>query len=312
MEQLTPDAVVKAAAGLFLLSIVTAHGLTSYPIHKLGKRPMGKGIWTYLSSQLFSSTSGIWGYDNSLGCFCPIWRLSFHISSILVLYSILSSVAWSDEHAWNLGIVTAICYAAIFFILDKVTLGVSHPGGPREHKIRRMPQWDDKKSLVDDMLVSSDGKEKWRCAVATDSHRATLSSFGLQAKDGENGIKSDAIGMTGEPFGRQMWVKDSKSVDVHLSMEQEKCIRDMARAGRDGFNPSKNPNTGDIVFREQMIRNYVARGGTLPDVNSKARTVREAARKGVHFYSMLQTEDGHWAGDYGGPHFLMPGLIFAW
>ena len=27
---------------------------------------------------------------------------------------------------------------------------------------------------------------------------------------------------------------------------------------------------------------------------------------------MLQTEDGHWAGDYGGPHFLMPGLIVAW
>ena len=27
---------------------------------------------------------------------------------------------------------------------------------------------------------------------------------------------------------------------------------------------------------------------------------------------MLQTEDGHWAGDYGGPHFLMPGLVVAW
>lgn len=26
---------------------------------------------------------------------------------------------------------------------------------------------------------------------------------------------------------------------------------------------------------------------------------------------MLQCEDGHWAGDYGGPMFLMPGLIFA-
>ena len=27
---------------------------------------------------------------------------------------------------------------------------------------------------------------------------------------------------------------------------------------------------------------------------------------------MLLTDDGHWAGDYGGPHFLMPGLIIAW
>lgn len=27
---------------------------------------------------------------------------------------------------------------------------------------------------------------------------------------------------------------------------------------------------------------------------------------------MLQTEDGHWSGDYGGPMFLMPGLVIAW
>jgi len=38
----------------------------------------------------------------------------------------------------------------------------------------------------------------------------------------------------------------------------------------------------------------------------------QAARKAAHFYSMLQCDDGHWAGDYGGPHFLMPGLVSAW
>ena len=27
---------------------------------------------------------------------------------------------------------------------------------------------------------------------------------------------------------------------------------------------------------------------------------------------MLQCDDGHWAADYGGPHFLMPGLVVAW
>lgn len=27
---------------------------------------------------------------------------------------------------------------------------------------------------------------------------------------------------------------------------------------------------------------------------------------------MLQCDDGHWAGDYGGPMFLMPGLIIAY
>ena len=47
-------------------------------------------------------------------------------------------------------------------------------------------------------------------------------------------------------------------------------------------------------------------------MKSKPKTAKEAARKAIQFYGMLQTEDGHWAGDYGGPHFLMPGLIVVW
>jgi prenyltransferase beta subunit len=31
----------------------------------------------------------------------------------------------------------------------------------------------------------------------------------------------------------------------------------------------------------------------------------------MDFYQMLQCPDGHWSGDYGGPMFLMPGLIIA-
>lgn len=38
-----------------------------------------------------------------------------------------------------------------------------------------------------------------------------------------------------------------------------------------------------------------------------AHTAVEAALKGMDFYSRLQAEDGHWAGDYGGPLFLLPG-----
>ncbi|XP_067326008.1 lanosterol synthase isoform X2 [Anolis sagrei] len=43
----------------------------------------------------------------------------------------------------------------------------------------------------------------------------------------------------------------------------------------------------------------------------KAHTALEAAINGVQFYSGLQTEDGHWAGDYGGPLFLLPGLLIT-
>lgn len=38
-----------------------------------------------------------------------------------------------------------------------------------------------------------------------------------------------------------------------------------------------------------------------------AHTAVEAALKGMSFYSHLLAEDGHWAGDYGGPLFLLPG-----
>ncbi|MCJ8732776.1 hypothetical protein PDJAM_G00214920 [Pangasius djambal] len=42
-----------------------------------------------------------------------------------------------------------------------------------------------------------------------------------------------------------------------------------------------------------------------------AHTVVEAAQKGMEFFSLLQAEDGHWAGDYGGPLFLLPGLLIT-
>uniref|UniRef100_A0A8D3CJU3 Terpene cyclase/mutase family member n=1 Tax=Scophthalmus maximus TaxID=52904 RepID=A0A8D3CJU3_SCOMX len=42
-----------------------------------------------------------------------------------------------------------------------------------------------------------------------------------------------------------------------------------------------------------------------------AHTAVDVALKGMHFYSHLQAEDGHWAGDYGGPLFLLPGLLIT-
>ncbi|XP_058379294.1 lanosterol synthase isoform X1 [Diceros bicornis minor] len=43
----------------------------------------------------------------------------------------------------------------------------------------------------------------------------------------------------------------------------------------------------------------------------KAHTAFEGALNGMTFYMGLQAEDGHWAGDYGGPLFLLPGLLIA-
>ena len=315
LEDISASMAAKASLTLFLVSLLTAHMLTPFPIHKLGKRPLGKGLWSYTFNQIFSFTSGMWGYDSSLGSFNPIIRVSFHLSLVIMLYAgaLLASVeSYQLAEKDTLAIVSILTYALFFFIWDCQSLGVSHPGGPREHKIPRKPEWKNITSSIDpQILCNAKEQTKWRCAVSIDSHKATLNQFNLTKEHGENGIKTTSIGMSGEPFGRQIWTKDSLP-DQKLDWNTIYKIQEMARAGRDGgFNPSKNPNAGDILFREQMITNHVIKGGSLPS-NQKATSVKEAAKKAVHFYSMLQTEDGHWAGDYGGPHFLMPGMIIAW
>ncbi|KAJ1187903.1 hypothetical protein NDU88_004668 [Pleurodeles waltl] len=42
-----------------------------------------------------------------------------------------------------------------------------------------------------------------------------------------------------------------------------------------------------------------------------AHSALDAAQNGMLFYAALQAEDGHWAGDYGGPLFLLPGLLIT-
>ncbi|WVQ96729.1 hypothetical protein IAU59_003836 [Kwoniella sp. CBS 9459] len=49
---------------------------------------------------------------------------------------------------------------------------------------------------------------------------------------------------------------------------------------------------------------------TVPE-QPKAKTPYEAAKNGYRFYRELQSEDGHFATEYGGPLFLIPGLIIG-
>lgn len=48
----------------------------------------------------------------------------------------------------------------------------------------------------------------------------------------------------------------------------------------------------------------------MPDL-PPAKDPLDAARNGYKFYKNLQSHDGHWAGEYGGPMFILPGLIFG-
>lgn len=78
------------------------------------------------------------------------------------------------------------------------------------------------------------------------------------------------------------------------------------------FNKLENPNSADRVFRylrnKQVGEPKIVSNDEQSTLKDKTRT---ALLNGFSFYETLQEPDGNWAGDYGGPLFLIPGLIIA-
>lgn len=78
------------------------------------------------------------------------------------------------------------------------------------------------------------------------------------------------------------------------------------------FDKKINPNSGDRVLR-YLRSKQVGEPDIIP--SNDALSLKERARigllNGFSFYETLQEPDGNWAGDYGGPLFLIPGLIIA-
>lgn len=60
----------------------------------------------------------------------------------------------------------------------------------------------------------------------------------------------------------------------------------------------ENPQT-DILPKVNVEKN--------DDITEEA--VTDTLRRAISFHSTIQAHDGHWPGDYGGPLFLMPGLV---
>lgn len=100
--------------------------------------------------------------------------------------------------------------------------------------------------------------------------------------------------LTGEAAGRQTWAKIGHDDDEVPA-----------------FDASKNPNASDLIFRSQRIKAWKQAGKFVPDEKHTPNNAAEAVHKAVAFYQMLLCDDGHFAGDYGGPMFLLPGLIIA-
>lgn len=80
------------------------------------------------------------------------------------------------------------------------------------------------------------------------------------------------------------------------------------------FDPSRNANAGDKLLRAQLLEEAgedPSLANPTPPRGSPSVSPEAALALGWDFYEKLMSEDGHWAGDYGGPLFLAPGLIIA-
>jgi hypothetical protein len=150
----------------------------------------------------------------------------------------------------------------------------SYPGDPIKKPLDRFGRWPSK--------GPSRISGGWKFACDKESADVTNAKY-------------STFPLLGESVGRQMWYKDSNTRGTAAGASEEQS-----------FDASVNPNSGDKLFRAIKEKQWK---GVRPDTSSAPANARDAARKGLQYYQMLQCEDGHWAGDYGGPMFLMPGLI---
>ena len=103
--------------------------------------------------------------------------------------------------------------------------------------------------------------------------------------------------LTGSCIGRQTWRPVPGSTGVNGGVAR--------------FVAAENQNAADRIFRVSQLEKA---GSRLTD-NAPPRTSpappQAALKEAIDFYTLLQTDDGHWAGDYGGPMFLLPGLVIT-
>lgn len=110
--------------------------------------------------------------------------------------------------------------------------------------------------------------------------------------------------------GRQFW-----EFDPHLGTPEERA---QVENYRNEFTKNRflTKHSSDLLMRFQFAReNPCEMKLPVAKVRSEEEITKEVVdttvRRSLRFYSTLQAEDGFWPGDYGGPMFLLPGLVIC-
>lgn len=110
--------------------------------------------------------------------------------------------------------------------------------------------------------------------------------------------------------GRQVWEFDQE-MGTSEEIAQVEMAREAFRMNRFNMKHSEDIPMRLQFAKENPIEIHLPciKLDEHEDVTEKA--VSTALRRALCRHSTLQADDGHWPGDYGGPMFLMPGLIIA-
>ena len=126
--------------------------------------------------------------------------------------------------------------------------------------------------------------------------------------------------------GRQTWRFDesasSSSDDADFADRRAKV--EAARA-RFAASAATQKHSADELLRQQALHAAEKEQGQPPLLSTPEAAAIAASRRdpaseadvraslsaGASYFARLQQSDGHWAGDYGGPMFLLPGMLIA-
>ncbi|KAI3980129.1 hypothetical protein MKX01_033270 [Papaver californicum] len=127
----------------------------------------------------------------------------------------------------------------------------------------------------------------------------------------KEGPFSQWLSSTNNFAGRQIW-----EFDPHAGTAEERA--EVEKARQQYFNNRfKVPTHGDAILRLQQLTENKDKFdlSSIPAVKIRddEEVTYEATtttlRRALKFYSSLQTDDGHWAAEVGGPLFFMPQLV---
>ena len=153
---------------------------------------------------------------------------------------------------------------------------VSDPGGPRIRRTITNGKWK-KKNRQKEINWHFESNTDWTC---------------------------NSIPLSGSCNGRQIWIHSLQNDKEEINMHEF------------SFDSSDNVNSSDCIIRTQFQQNQhdeiiPPKIKTTLSYTSQECKASHAAYRGLSFYSTLQCDDGHWPGDYAGPHFLLPGLVIV-